>query len=122
MLSKLQYIANATWPDISFVINRLASHTVNPSMQHHGIVKRILHYLSETKDYGVLVLKFINKTEISNNWCPHVMIQSNSLDAIAQTTNPYMTTSSQHIDLKWHSVKQLVKLNIITPKDVRDTD
>ena len=37
-------------------------------------------------------------------------------------TNPYMTTSSQHIDLKWHSVKQLVKLNIITPEDVRDAN
>jgi hypothetical protein len=27
-------------------------------------------------------------------------IRSDSLDAISQTTNPYMTTSSRHIDLK----------------------
>jgi Reverse transcriptase (RNA-dependent DNA polymerase) len=31
-LGELQYIANATRPDISFAVNHLASHTANPSM------------------------------------------------------------------------------------------
>ena len=42
LLGELQYIAIATRPDISYVVNRLASYTANPSLQHHTTLKRIL--------------------------------------------------------------------------------
>ena len=55
---ELQYIANAMRPDISFAVNRLASHTANPSMQHYSMIKRILRYLLGTRDYGITYHKW----------------------------------------------------------------
>jgi hypothetical protein len=53
LLGELQFLANATRPDIIFAVNRLASFTANPSIQHTGMLKRILRYLQGTKSYGI---------------------------------------------------------------------
>jgi hypothetical protein len=53
LLGELQFLANATRPDIAHAINRLAAYTANPSLQHHGALKRILRYLAGTKGYGI---------------------------------------------------------------------
>ena len=53
LLGELQFVANSTCPDIAFAVNRLTSYAANPSMQHWTAVKRILHYLSGTRDYGI---------------------------------------------------------------------
>jgi len=54
LLGELQYIANATCPDIAYVVNRLASYTANPSLQHHTALKWILRYLAGTKTVMIL--------------------------------------------------------------------
>ena len=53
LLGELQYIANAMRPDIAYAVNRLASYTANPSMQHTIALKRILRYLSGTRTHGI---------------------------------------------------------------------
>ena len=53
LLGELQYVANATRPDITYAVNRLASYTANPSLQHQTALKRILRYLSGTSDYCI---------------------------------------------------------------------
>jgi len=53
LLGELQYIANATCPDIAYAVNRLAAYTANPSLQHHTALKQILHYLSGTRTHGI---------------------------------------------------------------------
>ncbi len=53
LLGELQFLANATRPDIAYAVNRLASYTANPSMQHTSALKRILRYLAGTKAYGI---------------------------------------------------------------------
>ena len=53
LLGELQYITNSTCPDITYVVNRLASYTANPSMQHQTALKRILRYLSGTRSHGI---------------------------------------------------------------------
>src|SRR6266850_3399064 len=45
-------------PDIMFVVNKLASYTMNPSLKHISAIKRILHYLAGTKDYGITYTDF----------------------------------------------------------------
>jgi len=57
LMGELQYLANATRPDISYAVNRLASYTANPSLEHYGSLKRILRYLAGTKDYGITYRK-----------------------------------------------------------------
>ena len=65
LLGELQFLANCTRPDIAFTVNRLASYTANPSLQHFTAVKRILRYLAGTQDHGITYLKsYIN---IDNN-------------------------------------------------------
>ncbi len=53
LLGELQFLANATRPDISYAVSRLASYTANPSMQHTGLLKRVLRYLKGTKNYAI---------------------------------------------------------------------
>ena len=53
LLGELQYVANAMCPDITYAVNRLASYTANPSLQHQTALKRILRYLSGTSDYCI---------------------------------------------------------------------
>jgi len=54
LLGELQYIANATRPDISYMVNRLASYTANPSLQHTTAIKRILRYLAGTQNLSIV--------------------------------------------------------------------
>jgi len=39
LIRELQYLAHTTRPDISYAVNRLASYTANPSLQHMGALK-----------------------------------------------------------------------------------
>jgi hypothetical protein len=57
LLGELQFLANSTRPDIAFAVNRLASYTANPSLQHFAAVKRVLRYLAGTKDQGITYRK-----------------------------------------------------------------
>jgi len=54
LLGELQFIVNATRPDIAYAVNRLASYTANPSIQHVGALKRILRYLSGMKTHSIM--------------------------------------------------------------------
>ena len=42
LLGELQFLANATRPDIAHAINQLVAYTANPSLQHMGALKRVL--------------------------------------------------------------------------------
>jgi hypothetical protein len=64
LLGELQFLANATRPDIAHAINRLAAYTANPSLQHMGALKRILRYLAGTKSYGII---YSNSPESTTN-------------------------------------------------------
>jgi len=71
LLGELQYVANAMRPDISYVVNRLASYTANPSLQHTTALKCVLQYLSGTRSLGIIYkaddeyLNFIGYTDAS---------------------------------------------------------
>jgi hypothetical protein len=53
LLGELQFLANATRPDIAYAVSRLALFSANPSLQHTGALKRVLQYLSGTKSHGI---------------------------------------------------------------------
>ena len=53
LIGELQFIANATRPDIAYAISRLSAFTANPTMQHVTALKRVLRYLSGTRSYGI---------------------------------------------------------------------
>ena len=53
LLGELQFLTNATQPDIAFAVNHLSSYTTNPTMEHVTALKRILRYLKGTKSHGI---------------------------------------------------------------------
>ena len=42
LIGSLMYLTVATRPDISYVVNRLAAFTANPSLEHWTAAKKIL--------------------------------------------------------------------------------
>ncbi len=57
LIGSLMYLAVATRPDIVFAVYQLASFTNNPGMQHWAAAKRVLRYLSGTKELGITYRK-----------------------------------------------------------------
>jgi transposase InsO family protein len=53
LLGELQFLTNATRPDIAYAVNKLSAYTANPSLQHVGAAKRILRYLKGTKKLAI---------------------------------------------------------------------
>ena len=53
LIGSLMYLAVATRPDIAYAVHRLGSFTSNPDMSHWMAAKRILRYLSGTRNHGI---------------------------------------------------------------------
>jgi hypothetical protein len=47
------YLANATQPDISYVVSKLSRFVKNPRDTHWGALKRVIRYLKATMSYGI---------------------------------------------------------------------
>ena len=54
LIGSLMYLALATRPDISYVVNRLAQFTLSPKTVHWTAVKRIFRYLKQTKNTALI--------------------------------------------------------------------
>ena len=64
LLGAVLYVANSTRPDISYAVSELSRYSSHPSITHWKELKRILHYLNETKHHG-LVYKGYHSPEIT---------------------------------------------------------
>lgn len=53
-IGSLLYLANATRPDISYAVNVLSRHQVNPTVQEWNMVKRVFQYLSGTRNHELI--------------------------------------------------------------------
>jgi hypothetical protein len=51
-----------------------------------------------------------------------IIIRSDSTGAISMANNPYITSKSRHIDLKYHSIRQLINQNVVKTEAVRDPE
>lgn len=54
LIGCLTYLASATRPDISFIVNFLAQFNVNPRKEHWQAAKRVLRYLKGTVHLGIV--------------------------------------------------------------------
>jgi hypothetical protein len=54
LIGSINYCAISTRPDIAYATNKCAQFTSKPSFAHWEAAKRIVHYLSSTKDYGIM--------------------------------------------------------------------
>ena len=90
LLGELQFLTNATRPDIAYAVNKLSAYTANPSLQHVGAVKRILRYLKGTKNLAI-------KYSSNSNSYPNTQRDTNLFygyaDAAYANTDDYKSTS-----------------------------
>ena len=54
LLGAVLYIANSTRPDLSYAVSELSRYSSHPGRDHWDELKRILYYLNETKDHGLV--------------------------------------------------------------------
>ena len=106
LLGELQFIANATRPDIAYAVNKLASFTANPSLQHVSTLKRVLRYLAGTKSYGITYSASQIKNRNTNLFHGYV-------DTTYVNSNNYKSTSGYVFiaaggAITWMSKKQSV--------------
>jgi hypothetical protein len=109
LLGELQFLANATQPDITFAVNRLAAYTANPSLQHTSALKRILHYLVGTKTYGIT---YGDISGHPNNFYGFADAAWANLDDRKSTTGYIFLTGNGAIT--WKSKKQSITAQSLT--------
>jgi hypothetical protein len=108
LLGELQFLANATRPDISYAVNRLCAYTANPSLQHVGAVKRILRYLKGTKNFAI---KYSSKIQLEQQQLKNTNIFHGYADAAYANTDDLKSTSGYVFivsggAITWRSKKQ----------------
>ena len=106
LLGELQFLTNATRPDIAYAVNKLSSYTANPSLQHVGAVKRVLRYLKGTKN---LAIKY--STSPQENLHENDNLFYGYADAGYANTDDYKSTSGYVFivgggAITWRSKKQ----------------
>jgi hypothetical protein len=108
LLGKLQFLTNATRPDIAYAVNKLSVYTANPSQQHVGAVKRILRYLRGTKK---LAIKYSATPQNEVQQSLPVNLFHGYSDAAYADTDDYKSTSGYVFivgggAITWRSKKQ----------------
>ena len=54
LLGAVLYVANSTRPDISYAVSELSRYSSHPGREHWNELKRVLYYLNETKNHGIV--------------------------------------------------------------------
>ena len=108
ILGELQFLTNATRPDIAYAVNKLSSYTANPSLQHVGAVKRILRYLKGTKN---LAIKYSAEPQNYDKEQKNSNLLYGFADAAYANTDDYKSTSGYVFivsggAITWRSKKQ----------------
>ena len=70
IIGSLMYLASATRPDISFAVSKLSRFVSNPGDNHWKALKRVMHYLKGTMEYGIHYTKYHRVLEwySDSNW------------------------------------------------------
>ena len=70
IIGSLMYLASATRPDILFDVSKLSRFISNPKDDHWKALKRVVHYLKGTMDYGIHYTGYPRVLEgyIDSNW------------------------------------------------------
>ncbi|KAK6151651.1 hypothetical protein DH2020_014286 [Rehmannia glutinosa] len=58
IIGSLMYLTNCTRPDIAYSVSKLSRFTSNPSTDHWKAVTRVLRYLKDTMNYGILYTRY----------------------------------------------------------------
>lgn len=74
LIGSLLYLARRTLPDICQAVSILCRYTNNPSLEHWKAAKRVLRYLSGTKDYSIT----IGRTSTNSNTSEELLAYSDA--------------------------------------------
>jgi hypothetical protein len=103
LIGKLQFIANATRPNIAYAISRLLSYTANLTMQHISVLKCVLRYLSETRSYRIIYGNILGHLNSFLRYADTAFMNLN--EQKSTTRYVFMMAGSA---ITWHSKKQSI--------------
>jgi hypothetical protein len=103
LIGELQFIANATRPNITYVISRLSAFTANSTMQHVTTLKHVLRYLSEMRSHGITYSDILDHP---NHFFSYANASFANTDDYKSITSYVFKMASGVIT--WYSRKQLV--------------
>ncbi len=109
LIGELQFLANATRPDIAFTISRLSSYTANPTMQHISVLKRVLHYLSGTRSYNITYNDILGHPNYFLGYADASFVNTDNLKSI--TGYVFMMAGGA---ITWFSKKQSITAMLTT--------
>jgi hypothetical protein len=62
LIGSLNYCTVATRPDIAYAVNKCAQYSSKPNVTHWEAAKRIVRYLLNTREYGILYVREGDRT------------------------------------------------------------
>jgi hypothetical protein len=57
IVGSVNYCAVATRPDIAYAVNKCAQYTSKPNITHWEAIKRVVRYLLNTREYGIMYVR-----------------------------------------------------------------
>jgi hypothetical protein len=104
LLGELQYLMNATHPDITYTVNQLVSYTANPSLQHVTALKCTLRYLLGMRDLGIVYKMLPHQVNFFHGYMDMAYKNHNDL----KSTTRYVFLAGDGA-ITWSSKKQTTK-------------
>ena len=101
LIGSLMYAAVATWADIAYAVNRLASFIANPTLSHWNTAKQVMRYLNGTKNYGITYSQIKDSNDHIHGYSDASF--ANNSDCTSVSSYIFMQASST---ITWGSKKQ----------------
>ena len=100
-IGSLLYLAVCTCPDIAYAVSSLARYSSNPGREHWVLVKNVIHYLMNTKEYGLFFKIYIEAIEnlTSNGFGDAAFNDSES----GKSTTGYVVMLLLYYPISWRS-------------------
>ncbi len=110
IIGKCMYLANCTWPDISFSVQDLAKFMSNYGPKHFEAAKHLLHYLQGTCSRGLTYDKSPNlyplfKVFTDSDWATFKNCKSISSYIVKCANSPLTWSSKQQVVVALSSCK-----------------
>ncbi|RVW64728.1 Retrovirus-related Pol polyprotein from transposon TNT 1-94 [Vitis vinifera] len=127
-ISSLMYAQVCTRPNIAFIVNVLRRYLSNPGHDHWVAAKKVMRYLQRTKDF-MLVYRRVDNLEVvgysdsdfggcsddRKSTLGYIFM----LAVVFYSKNNKISTGSKHMEIKYLTVKDLVKKGDIVIEHIR---
>ena len=88
LLGEMMYVYVACWPDIGYAITTMSKFSTKPSKYHYELLKGIVKYLWETKEWGIKFSRSVERNDLSLENLISVVVADKNLTSFPININP----------------------------------